>query len=75
MIDLRKDLEKQHLKAIMNVEYGESETPTSEEKIDKIDSSLFGSLMDDFNKKVEALDELFTTASKMIKSLKKLSDK
>lgn len=58
LIDLRKDLEQQHLKTIMNVEYGGSETPITEEKIDKIDSSLFGSLMDDFNKKVEALKKL-----------------
>ena len=74
-IDLRKDLEQQHLKAIRNVEYGGSGTSTSEEKIDKVDSGLFGNLMDDFNKKVEVLDELFTTATKMIKSLKKISDK
>ena len=75
LIDLRKDLEQQNLKAMRNVEYGGSGTPTSEEKIYKVDSGLFGNLMDDFNKKVEALDELFTTATKMIKSLKKILDK
>ena len=76
--NLRKSFE-QNVKTINEINKSEeaekSDEEPSKEKIDKVSSCLFGNLMDDFNKKVEALDELFTTASKMIKSLKKLSDK
>ena len=64
--------QKEYLTKLLNQKKDEE---ISEEKIDKVDSGLFGNLMGDFNKKVEALDELFTTATKMIKSLKKFSDK